>query len=53
VSGPCGSLTPAQIVQKIRSDAAAHATATNGFIGDPFRQVGSKYFGYLAYAGGY
>jgi subtilisin family serine protease len=52
-AGPCAGLTPAQIVQKLRSDAQAHATASNGFNGDPFHPVGSRYYGYLTYAGGY
>lgn len=52
-AGPCNGLTPAQIVQKIRADAQAHATSTNGFTGDPLHPVSGKYFGYLAWAGGY
>ncbi len=52
-AGPCAGMTPAQIVQKIRADAQAHATATNGFNGDPLHPVAGKYFGYLAWAGGY
>jgi subtilisin len=52
-AGPCAGLAPAQIVQKLRSDAAAHATATNGFAGDPLRPVSGRYFGYLAWDGGY
>jgi subtilisin len=46
---PCAGLTPAQIIQKIRSDAAAHATPDNGFMGDPMHNLG-VYFGYLASA---
>ncbi len=52
-AGPCNGMTPAQIIQKIRSDAQTHATSTNGFNGDPFHPVSGKYFGYLAWAGGY
>jgi subtilisin len=52
-TGPCSGLTPAQIVQKIRNDAAAGATASNGFAGDPLRPVTGKYFGYLLRAAGY
>ena len=52
-SGPCTGLTVAQIVQKIRTDAQAHATAGNGFNGDPFHPVAGRYYGYLAWAGGY
>jgi subtilisin len=29
-AGPCTGLSPAQIVQKVRADAQAHATAANG-----------------------
>jgi subtilisin len=52
-SGPCAALTPAQIVQKLRSDAQAHATLANGFNGDPNHPVAGRYYGYLAWAGGY
>src|SRR5205807_1201624 len=50
VAGPCNGLTPAQIVQRIRADAQAHATVANGFDGDPLHPVTGKYFGYLASA---
>ena len=53
LAGPCSGMTPAQIVQKIRTDAQAHATAANGFNGDPLHPVSGKYFGSLAFAGGY
>ena len=52
-AGPCNGLTPTQIIQKIRTDAQAHATSANGFTGDPLHPVSGKYFGYLAWAGGY
>ncbi len=52
-AGPCAGLTPAQIVQKLRADAQSHATASNGFSGDPFHPVSGRYYGYLAWAGGY
>lgn len=52
-AGPCSGLTPAQIVQKLRSDAQAHATLSNGFNGDPNHPVSNRYYGYLAWAGGY
>lgn len=52
-NGPCYGKSPAQIIQQIRSDAQKHATATNGFIGDPSHVVTGKYFGFLAWAGGY
>jgi subtilisin family serine protease len=52
-AGPCTGLTPAQIIQRLRSDAAAHAGATPayGFTGDPLHPAGSAYFGYLAWDG--
>lgn len=58
--GPCAGLSPAQVIQKMRDDAAAHATAANGFGGDPnlpvtlFDDNGvpyTPYFGHLAWAG--
>src|SRR2546428_6772490 len=52
-AGPCAGLTPASVIQRIRSDAQAHATATNGFAGDPSRPLGGRYYGYLAWAGAY
>jgi subtilisin len=54
VPGSCAGLRPAQITQKIRSDAQAHATSSNGFNADPLHPIGSfRYYGYLVYAGGY
>ena len=56
VSGQCAGLTPAQIIQKIRSDAATY-NANNrfyGFTGDPLHSpVSGRYYGYLLYAGLY
>lgn len=54
-SGPCASLTPAQIVSKMVSDAAAYNEANTGygFLGDPQNPVTGKYFGYLIHAGSY
>ncbi len=53
VSGPCAGLTPAQIVQKLRTDAESHAKAEacDGFTGDPQHAISSKYFGYLGFVG--
>ena len=45
--GPCAGLAPADVIQKIRADAQAQATAANGFQGDPLRPLG-RYFGHLA-----
>jgi subtilisin family serine protease len=53
VTGPCSGLTPAQVIDKVRTDAAGFATAANGYQGDPLHPVSGKYFGNLAYAGGY
>jgi subtilisin family serine protease len=63
VSGPCAGRTPAQIIQKLRADAADHASADAGygFTGDPDHPVTSGgrrrprtlYFGFLTWAGGY
>ena len=50
-AGPCTGMSPAQVVQKLRGDAQAHATSTNGFNGDPFHPVGTRYYGYLLWAG--
>jgi subtilisin family serine protease len=52
-SGPCAGLTPAQIIQRIRSDAQAHASAANGFTGDPFHPISGRSYGYLAWSGAY
>ena len=51
-SGGCAGLSPAQIIAKIRSDAAAQP-ASYGFAGDPNRPIGSRYYGHLASAAGY
>jgi subtilisin len=47
--GPCTGLAPADVIQRIRADAQAQATAANGFQGDPLRPLG-RYFGHLASA---
>jgi hypothetical protein len=51
VPGPCAEMTPAEVVQQIRADAAATATPQNGFVGDPFspHPLG-HYFGHLVSA---
>lgn len=48
-AGPCSGLTPAQQIEKLRGDAAAAATSTNGFFGDPLRPL-HGYFGFLVSA---
>ena len=52
-AGACAALRPADIVQKMRSDAQGY-NSTNGswgFNGDPMRPVSGAYFGYLSWAG--
>ena len=51
--GPCSGLSPLATIAKVRSDAAANASISNGFIGDPFDPLTGKYFGYLVSASGY
>jgi subtilisin family serine protease len=46
-AGPCAGMTPAQIVAKLRADAASRP-ADSGFIGDTHRPIDGKYFGNLA-----
>jgi subtilisin len=54
-SGPCAGLTPAQIMQRLVSDAAAYSSANPGygFAGDPLRPQADRYYGYLVRAGLY
>jgi len=51
-AGPCANLTPAQIIAKLRSDAAARP-ANTGFVGDSHTPVPGKYYGDLAIDAGY
>ena len=44
--GPCAGMTPGQAIQKIR-DVAATRPADYGFVGDPNRPVGGRYYGNL------
>jgi subtilisin family serine protease len=53
VPGPCAGLSPAAVIARVRSDAAAAGTLGSGFAGDPLRPLSGKYFGYLATAAGY
>ena len=52
-AGPCAGLTPAQIVQRMRTTAADRTLAVPGygFTGDPSHAVSGKYFGYLDWDG--
>ncbi|HEX8074870.1 MAG TPA: S8 family serine peptidase [Thermoleophilaceae bacterium] len=55
VSGQCAG-TPAETIQKLRTDAAAYAQANPGwgFTGDPLNSpVAGRYYGYLVRAGQY
>ncbi|MEK6227261.1 MAG: S8 family serine peptidase, partial [Chloroflexota bacterium] len=51
-TGPCTGLTPAQVIAKMRANAAGHAQSdpASGFVGDPDHSIGA-YYGYLAWAG--
>jgi subtilisin len=51
-AGPCSGMTPAQIIAKLRADAAARP-ADQGFAGDTHRPVDGKYYGNLADDTGY
>ena len=48
--GPCAEMTPAEVIEQVRADAAANATPQNGFVGDPFSPVGGRYYGHLVSA---
>jgi subtilisin len=57
-TGKCTG-TPAQVMATLRSDAAAQP-ASYGFVGDPYNPISgggpnpkTRYYGYMAYAGGY
>jgi subtilisin len=51
--GPCAGLAPADVIRRIRSDAAASAPALGGFTGDPDSPVADRYFGPLVPASAY
>jgi subtilisin family serine protease len=51
-AGPCAGMTPAEIIAKLRSDAAARP-ADDGFAGDTHRPLNGKYYGNLAWDRGY
>ncbi len=52
VAGPCAGLTPAQTIDRIRSDAQA-AAANSGFTGDPLRPLAGKAYGSMVSAARY
>ena len=51
-AGPCTGLVPAQVIAKMRANAAGHTASdpSVGFVGDPSHPIGA-YYGYLAWAG--
>lgn len=55
--GPCGGSPPAEVIELLRSGAADKSARSGsvyyGFNGDPNSQIGTKYFGYLVWAGAY
>ncbi|HET9770806.1 MAG TPA: S8 family serine peptidase [Acidimicrobiia bacterium] len=51
-AGPCAGKSPAEIIAKLRADAAARPADT-GFMGDPHKPVPSKFFGSLVNDTGY
>lgn len=51
--GPCGGLTPAEVIRRVRGDAQARATLANGFAGDTLRPSADAVFGPLAAADAY
>jgi subtilisin len=53
VAGPCAGLAPADVISRIRADAAASAASIGGFEGDPFTPVAGRYYGPLVPAGAY
>jgi subtilisin len=53
VAGPCAGLAPADVISRIRADAAASSSSTGGFVGDPSTPVAGRYFGPLVAAGAY
>lgn len=52
IAGACAGLSPSQVIAKLRGDAAG-GPAGYGFAGDPNLPSGTRYYGYLIYAGGY
>ena len=46
-AGPCAGMPPAQIMAKLRADAAARP-ADQGFLGDTHKPIDGKYYGNLA-----
>jgi subtilisin family serine protease len=51
-AGPCAGMSPAQIIAKLKTDAAARP-ADQGFLGDTHRPVDGKFYGNLVNDLGY
>jgi subtilisin family serine protease len=49
LGGPtaCSGMTPPEVIEQVRADAALRAPAVGDFFGDPGNPIGSRYFGYL------
>jgi subtilisin len=52
LAGSCAGMSPSQVMSRLRSDAAGRP-ASYGFSGAPNSPRGTRYYGYLAYAGDY
>ncbi len=53
-SGACAGLSPAQIITKMRADAAAKRAADAGYgFAEDASSASANYYGHLIYAGGY
>jgi subtilisin family serine protease len=48
--GPCAGMTPAQVMARLRSDAAQATALGNGFAGDPARASQNRWYGHLGHA---
>ncbi len=53
VAGPCAGLASADVISRIRADAAAGSGSIGGFVGDPGTPVAGRYFGPLVPAAAY
>jgi subtilisin family serine protease len=51
VPGPCAGLSPADVIRRVRADAAS--SAAGGFLGDPGNPVAGRWYGPLVAAGAY
>lgn len=51
-SGPCAGMSPAAVIDQLRSDAGAQPESY-GFTDDPNNPNGNRYYGHLGHVGGY